>query len=150
MLCGFRSKTQRHTAANTSPTNPNRNPYTAESSKTSGSILGGPTITIDHAHMLSAAIPNQIEERIGKTFLAVLSTAPAIARPIPASPIAPSQPKKLSKIGGLLSSKTGNGAGNKNPMNANRESANQRKNAPAKPANMIPTMGAHLLIRLFT
>ena len=100
--------------------------------------------------MLSAAIPNQIEERIGKTFLAVLSTAPAIAKPIPASPIAPSQPKKLSKIGGLLSSKTGNGAGNKNPMNANRESANQRKNAPAKPANMIPTMGAHLLIRLFT
>src|SRR6516165_777443 len=96
--------------------------------------------------MLSAAIPNQIEERIGKTFLAVLSTAPAIAKPIPASPIAPSQPKKLSKIGGLLSSKTGNGAGNKNPMNANRESANQRKNAPAKPANMIPTMGAHLLI----
>ena len=96
--------------------------------------------------MLSAAIPNQIEERIGKTFLAVLSTAPAIAKPIPASPIAPSQPKKLSKIGGLLSSKTGNGAGNKNPMNAIREIANQRYPALTNMIAMIARMGAHLLI----
>src|SRR6516165_7647514 len=91
--------------------------------------------------MLSAAIPNQIEERIGKTFLAVLSTAPAIAKPIPASPIAPSQPKKLSKIGGLLSSKTGNGAGNKNPMNANRESANQRKKCAGQAGQYDPNNG---------
>jgi hypothetical protein len=109
-------------------------------------MFGGPTIKIDHVHMLSAAIINQIEETIGKTFLAVLPTALAITRPIPTKPIAPSQPKILLKSSGLLSSKTGNGAGNKNPMNAIREIANQRYPALTNMIAMIARMGAHLLI----
>jgi hypothetical protein len=96
--------------------------------------------------MLSAAITNQIEERTGETVLAVLPAAPAITRPIPTKPIAPSQPKTLLKISGLLSSKTGNGAGNKNPMNAIREIANQRYPALTNMIAKIARMGAHLLI----